>query len=167
MYVNFLFLAVFIGYAVGTAPLVSFNFGAQNSAELKNIFEKSLKILAVAALTMFFAGEILAVPMAEIFVGYDAGLTGLTVSGFRIFSFSFLLAEVPIFGSSFFTALNDGFVSAAISFLRTVVFETAAVLILPFLFGIDGVWFSLVAAELVAALVTIVFYALKRKKYGY
>ena len=167
MYVNFLFLAVFIGYAVGTAPLVSFNFGAQNSAELKNIFEKSLKILAVAALVMFSAGELLAVPMAKIFVGYDEGLTGLTVSGFRIFSFSFLLAEVPIYGSSFFTALNDGFVSAAISFLRTVVFETAAVLILPLLFGIDGVWFSLVAAELVAATVTIVFYALKRKKYGY
>ena len=167
MYVNFLFLAVFIGYSVGTAPLVSFNFGAQNTAELKNIFEKSLKILAVAALTMFFAGEILAVPMAKIFVGYDAGLTELTVSGFRIFSFSFLLAEIPIYGSSFFTALNNGFVSAAISFLRTVVFETAAVLILPLIFGINGVWFSLVAAEFVAALVTVVFYVLKQKKYGY
>ena len=167
MYVNFLFLAIFIGYSVGTAPLVSFNFGAQNIAELKNIFEKSLKILAVAALTMFFAGEILAVPMAKIFVGYDAGLTELTVSGFRIFSFSFLLAEIPIYGSSFFTALNNGFVSAAISFLRTVVFETAAVLILPLLFGINGVWFSLVAAELVAALVTVVFYVLKQNKYGY
>lgn len=167
MYVNFLFLAIFIGYSVGTAPLVSFNFGAQNTAELKNIFEKSLKILAVAALTMFFAGEILAVPMAKIFVGYDAGLTELTVSGFRIFSFSFLLAEIPIYGSSFFTALNNGFVSAAISFLRTVVFETAAVLILPLIFGINGVWFSLVAAELVAALVTVVFYVLKQKKYGY
>ena len=167
MYVNFLFLAVFIGYAVGTAPLVSFNFGAKNTSELKNVFGKSVKILAVAALVMFSAGELLAVPIAKIFVGYDAGLTGLTISGFRIFSFSFLLAEIPIYGSSFFTALNDGFVSAAISFLRTVVFETAAVLLLPLLFGINGVWFSLVAAELVAALVTIVFYALKRKKYGY
>lgn len=167
MYVNFLFLAVFIGYAVGTAPLVSFNFGAKNSSELKNVFGKSVKILAVAALVMFSAGELLAGPIAEIFVGYDEGLTGLTISGFRIFSFSFLLAEIPIYGSSFFTALNDGFVSAAISFLRTVVFETAAVLLLPLLFGINGVWFSLVAAELVAALVTIVFYALKRKKYGY
>lgn len=167
MYVNFLFLAVFIGYSVGTAPLVSFNFGAQNTAELKNVFYKSLKILAIVSITMFFASEILARPLAKIFVGYDAGLTELTVSGFRIFSFSFLLAEIPIYGSSFFTALNNGFVSAAISFLRTVVFETAAVLILPLIFGINGVWFSLVAAEFVAALVTVVFYVLKQKKYGY
>lgn len=167
MYVNFLFLAIFIGYAVGTAPLVSFNFGAKNSSELKNVFGKSVKILAVAALVMFSAGELLAGPIAEIFVGYDEGLTGLTISGFRIFSFSFLLAEIPIYGSSFFTALNNGFVSAAISFLRTVVFETAAVLILPLIFGINGVWFSLVAAEFVAALVTVVFYVLKQKKYGY
>ena len=167
MYVNFLFLAIFIGYAVGTAPLVSFNFGAKNTSELRNVFGKSVKILALAALIMFSAGELLAVPIAKIFVGYDEGLAKLTISGFRIFSFSFLLAEIPIYGSSFFTALNDGFVSAAISFLRTVVFETAAVLLLPLLFGINGVWFSLVAAEFVAALVTIVFYALKRKKYGY
>ena len=167
MYVNFLFLAIFIGYAVGTAPLASFNFGAKNTSELRNVFGKSVKILALAALIMFSAGELLAVPIAKIFVGYDEGLAKLTISGFRIFSFSFLLAEIPIYGSSFFTALNDGFVSAAISFLRTVVFETAAVLLLPLLFGINGVWFSLVAAEFVAALVTIVFYALKRKKYGY
>ena len=104
--------------------------------------------------------------MASVFVGYDAGLKELTVSGFRIFSFSFLLAEIPIYGSSFFTALNDGFVSAAISFLRTVVFETASVLLLPLVFGIDGVWFSLVAAEFVAALVTVLFYVLKWKKYS-
>ena len=116
---------------------------------------------------MFCASEILARPLAAVFVGYDAGLTELTVSGFRIFSFSFLLAGIPIYGSSFFTALNDGFVSAAISFLRTVVFETAAVLILPLFFGINGVWFSLVAAEFVAALVTVSFYVAKRKKYGY
>lgn len=167
MYVNFLFLAVFIGYSVGTAPVVSFNFGAKNVSELKNVFYKSLKILALVAVVMFCASEILARPLAAVFVGYDAGLTELTVSGFRIFSFSFLLAGIPIYGSSFFTALNDGFVSAAISFLRTVVFETAAVLILPLCFGINGVWFSLVAAEFVAALVTVSFYAAKRKKYGY
>ena len=167
MYVNFLFLAVFIGYSVGTAPIVSFNFGAKNVTELKNVFYKSLKILAFVAVVMFCASEILARPLAAVFVGYDAGLTGLTVSGFRIFSFSFLLAGVPIYGSSFFTALNDGFVSAAISFLRTVVFETVSVLVLPLFFGISGVWFSLVAAEFVAAIVTVSFYAAKRKKYGY
>jgi putative MATE family efflux protein len=167
MYVNFLFLAVFIGYSVGTAPIVSFNFGAKNVTELKNVFYKSLKILAIVALVMFCASEIFARPLAAVFVGYDAGLTELTVSGFRIFSFSFLFAAVPIYGSSFFTALNDGFVSAAISFLRTVVFETASVLILPLIFGITGVWFSLVAAEFVAAAVTLSFLAAKRKKYGY
>lgn len=167
MYVNFLFLAVFFGYSVGTAPIVSFNFGAKNVTELKNVFYKSLKILAFVAVVMFCTSEILARPLAAVFVGYDAGLTGLTVSGFRIFSFSFLLAGLPIYGSSFFTALNDGFVSAAISFLRTVVFETVSVLVLPLFFGISGVWFSLVAAEFVAALVTVSFYAAKRKKYGY
>ena len=167
MYVNFLFISMFIGYAVGTAPIVSYHFGARNRPELKNILGRSVKILAVSAVTMLLAGELLARPIAMIFVGYDAALTDLTVSGFRIFSFNFLFAAVPIYGSSFFTALNDGFVSAAISFLRTVVFETAAVLLLPLLFGIDGVWFSLVAAELVAGAVTLSFLAAKRKKYGY
>lgn len=167
MYVNFLFLAVFIGYSVGTAPIVSFNFGAKNRKELRSVFSKSLKILAFSAAIIFLSSEILAGPIAEIFVGYDAALKELTVSGFRIFSFSFLLAEIPIYGSSFFTALNDGFVSAAISFLRTVVFETVSVLVLPLVFGINGIWFSLVAAEFVAAMVTVSFYAVKRKKYGY
>ncbi|MBO4441079.1 MATE family efflux transporter [bacterium] len=167
MYVNFLFLSMFIGYAVGTAPIASYHFGARNQPELKNILGRSVKILAVSAVTMLLAGELLARPIAMIFVGYDAALTDLTVSGFRIFSFNFLFAAVPIYGSSFFTALNDGFVSAAISFLRTVVFETAAVLLLPLLFGIDGVWFSLVAAELVAGAVTLSFLTAKRKKYGY
>ena len=167
MYVNFLFISIFIGYAVGTAPIVSYHLGARNRSELKNILERSVRILAVSALTMFLAGELLAKPIAMIFVGYDAGLTGLTVSGFRIFSFNFLFAAIPIYGSSFFTALNDGFVSATISFLRTVVFETAAVLLLPLLFGVDGIWFSLVAAEFVAGAVTLAFLASKRKKYGY
>lgn len=167
MYVNFLFISIFIGYAVGTAPIVSYHLGARNRSELKNILERSVRILAVSALTMFLAGELLAKPIAMIFVGYDAGLTGLTVSGFRIFSFNFLFAAIPIYGSSFFTALNDGFVSATISFLRTVVFETAAVLLLPLLFGVDGIWFSLVAAEFVAGVVTLAFLASKRKKYGY
>ena len=167
MYVNFLFISMFIGYAVGTAPIVSYHFGARNQPELKNILGRSVKILAVSAVTMLLAGELLARPIAMIFVGYDAALTDLTVSGFRIFSFNFLFAAVPIYGSSFFTALNDGFVSAAISFLRTVLFETAAVLLLPLLLGIDGVWFSLVAAEFVAGLVTLSFLAAKRKKYGY
>lgn len=167
MYVNFLFISIFIGYAVGTAPIVSYHLGARNRSELKNILERSVRILAVSALTMFLAGELLAKPIAMIFVGYDAGLTGLTVSGFRIFSFNFLFAAIPIYGSSFFTALNDGFVSATISFLRTVVFETAAVLLLPLLFGVDGIWFSLVAAEFVTGVVTLAFLASKRKKYGY
>ncbi|MBP5590851.1 MATE family efflux transporter [bacterium] len=167
MYVNFMFLSIFIGYSVGTAPIVSFHLGARDYPELKNVLEKSAEILAASAVAMFFAGELLAGPIAMIFVGYDADLASLTVHGFRIFSFSFLFAAVPIYGSSFFTALNDGFVSAAISFLRTVVFETASVLILPLIFGINGVWFSLVAAEFVAALVTVVFYVLKQKKYGY
>lgn len=116
---------------------------------------------------MLLAGELLSRPLAFIFVGYDEKLMDLTVRAFIIFSFSFPLASVPIYGSSFFTALNDGFTSAAISFLRTVVFQVGAVLLLPVIFGVDGIWYSLIVAELTAAAVTVFFWIAKRKKYGY
>ena len=167
MYVNMIFIAVFIGYAVGTAPIISFHYGAGNAKELKSLLNKSLHILAVFAVAMLIAGEALAYPLASIFVGYDAELIKLTLRAFRFFSFSFLFCAVPIFGSSFFTALNDGFVSAVISFLRTVVFQVAAVLLLPLIFGIDGIWLSIVAAEIVAGAVTIYFWITKRAKYNY
>lgn len=167
MYVAMIFLAVFIGFSVGTAPVVGFHFGAEHKDEVKGLLRMSLKVVGIFSVLMFLAGETLALPLARLFVGYDASLQSLTLRAFTIYSFSFLFVGVPIYGSSFFTALNDGVTSAAISFLRTVVFEVAAVLTFPLLWGIDGVWFSTVVTEVVAALLTIYFWVTKAKKYGY
>ncbi len=167
MYVSMIFQAVFIGYAVGSAPIISYNYGAGNKAELKSLLKTSAAFTAVCALIMFAAGELLSKPLSLLFVGYDKELHGITAHAFSIFSFSFLLSGFAIFGSSFFTALNDGFTSAAISFLRTLVFQIAAVLIFPLFFKLDGIWFSIVAAEIMAVCVTLLFLAIKRKKYGY
>ena len=167
MYVSMIFQAVFIGYAVGSAPIISFNYGAGNKTELKSLLKTSAAFIAVCAVFMFAAGELLSKPLSLLFVGYDKELHGITAHAFSIFSFSFLLSGFAIFGSSFFTALNDGFTSAAISFLRTLVFQIAAVLIFPLFFKLDGIWFSIVAAEIMAVCVTLLFLAIKRKKYGY
>lgn len=167
MYVNMVFLAAFIGYSVGTAPIVSFHYGAEDHDELKSLLKKSSVIISVFAVLMFIAAECLARPLAEIFTGYDEGLLALTLRGFLIFSFSFLFAGFAVFGSAFFTALNDGLTSALISFLRTLVFQTAAVIVLPLIWDIDGVWVSSVAAEFTAAVITAAFIFAKRKKYKY
>lgn len=167
MYINFIFLSAFIGYSVGVAPIVGFNFGADNRPELQSLLRKSIIILSCLAAAMFISAELLAHPLASLFVGYDNDLFMLTLGAFRIFSFSFLFADFAIGGSSFFTALNDGLTSAIISFLRTMVFQIATVLLLPVIFGIDGIWYSIPAAELVAAMVTAAFVIGKREKYGY
>ncbi len=167
MYVNMIFLAVFIGYSVGSAPIIGYNFGAKNSAELCNLRRKSILIIAVTSVVMLAASELSAGGLAKIFVGSNPELYGLTVRGFRIFAISFLFAGVNIFGSSFFTALNNGSVSALISFMRTLVFQIAAVLILPLFLKTDGIFLSAVTAELAAFVMTIAFIAAKRKRYGY
>lgn len=167
MYVNMIFLAVFIGYSVGTAPVVSYHFGAGNHLELKSLLRKSFVIIGVFSVLMFGAAEILAKPIAMIFVGYDQELLQMTLRGFVIYSFSFLFAGTAIFGSSFFTSLNDGLTSALISFLRTLLFQAAAVLILPLLWGIDGIWMSMIVAELAAAATCVLFLRIKKKKYHY
>ena len=167
MYVSMIFHASFIGYAVGVSPVVSFHFGAQNRPELHSLLRKSLRLIGGSSIAMLAAGEALARPLGQIFVGYDEALLAMTVRAFRIYSFSFLLAGVAILGSSFFTALNDGLTSALISFLRTLVFQIAAVLLLPLVLELDGIWLSIVFAETMAVLVTTVFLLAKRKKYGY
>ena len=167
MYVSLVFQAVFIGYSVGTAPIVGYHYGAQNVLELKGLLKRSLVLTGIFSVGMLVLAEGLARPLSLIFVGYDKELLGLTLKGFLIYSFSFLFAGIAIFGSSFFTALGNGLVSALISFLRTLVFQVAAVLIFPLLWGIDGIWFSIVAAELMAAVVTALFLIGKRKKYRY
>ncbi len=167
MYVSMIFQAIFIGYSVGTAPITGYNFGAQNKAELKNLLSRSLRIIFVCALFMFAAGQLLAEPLGKIFVSYDEELLDMTVHAFGIFSFAFLFSGFSIFGSSFFTALNDGLTSALISFLRTLVFQLAAVLLFPLVWGLDGIWLSIVGAEVMSIIATALFLTAKRKRYGY
>ena len=167
MYVNMIFMAAFLGYASGTAPVVGFHYGAQNHAELKNLLKKSLIIIGIVSVAMLAAAELLAKPLSLLFVSYDEALLALTLRAFIIFSASFLFCGLGIYASSFFTALNNGFISAAISFLRTVVFQVAAVIIFPLIWGIDGIWVSVVFAELAGALVGVAFWIGNRKKYKY
>ena len=167
MYVNFIFIAVFIGLSIGAAPIIGFNHGAQNHAELKNVLKKCLVLLGGMSLALTLTAGLLARPLAGIFVGYDAGLHALTVRGFRVYVLSFLLCGFNIFGSSFFTALNNGLISALISFLRTLVFQIGAVLVLPLIFELDGIWWSVVAAELGSVMLTFGFMVKYRKRYHY
>lgn len=167
MYINFVFISAFIGFSVGSAPVISYHYGASNYKELKGLLKKSLVVIGAFSLAMLALSLLLALPLSRLFVGYDRELLELTHSGFLIFSFSFLFAGMAIFGSSFFTALNDGLISAFISFMRTMVFQIAAVLILPLFFGIDGIWYSVVVAELMATVVCSVLLVAKKSKYKY
>ena len=167
MYVSMIFAAAFLGYSIGSAPIVGYHHGAENHAELKGLLRKSLLLIGTFGVTMVVLAELLATPLARIFVGYDAGLMEMTVSGFRIFALSFLFMGYAIYSSGFFTALNDGLTSAAISFLRTLVFETAAVLILPAIWKLNGIWISIVVAESMAVLLSSIFLLVKQKKYHY
>ncbi len=167
MYVSMIFAGAFIGYSIGTAPVVSYHFGAQNHDELKSILRKSLYMLGIFGAVMFIAAELTAPALAEFFVGYDEDLMKLTIHGARIGALSFLLMGFAMFSSGFFTALNDGVTSAIISFLRTLVFEAAAVIFLPMLLGVDGIWWAIVAAEMMAVVLAVFFLAVKQKKYHY
>lgn len=167
MYVNFIFIAVFLGYSMGSAPIIGFHHGAQNEAELKSLFRKSMVINAVLSVVLTLLAEVLAKPLSAIFVSYDPDLFNMTVRAFMIYSLSFLVCGFNIFGSSLFTALNNGLISAAISFLRTLVFQVAAVLILPIFFELDGIWISVLVAELIAVILTFFCFIKYRKRYHY
>ena len=167
MYVEFAFIAVFIGYSIGTAPIVSYHYGSENHNEVKNMLQKSFKIMSVLGITMMVLAQILASPLAKVFVGYDKKLFDMTVHGFRLFSFYFILAGINIYASSFFTALNNGMISAIISFSRTLGFETLAVIILPIFLQLDGVWLAITVAEICAFVISISFLIAKKEKYHY
>ena len=167
MYVSMIFMAIFIGYSVGTAPIISYHYGAQNHGELKDLLRKSFVLIGIFAVVMFAVSYLLSEPLSILFVGYDKGLLDLTLQAFAIFSFSFLFSGFAIFGSSFFTALNNGIISAAISFMRTLVFQIAAVLILPLIWEVNGIWFSIVAAEIMAVIITALFLKVNQKRYQY
>lgn len=167
MYVNFVFAAIFLGYAVGSAPIISYHFGAENHGELKSLLRKSLLLVAGAGVAMLVIAFTAAPALSGVFVGYDRELREMTRWAIQLYAFSFLLAGFNIFASSFFTALNDGPVSAAIAFLRTLVFQTSAVLLLPLVLKLDGVWLAITVAEALALLVSAGFLAGKRKIYHY
>lgn len=167
MYVQFVFIALFIGYAIGSAPIIGYHYGAINHSELKNMLKKSIIIMSISGVIMTLLAQALALPIAKVFVGYDEELFDMTVHAFRVFSFSFILAGINIFASSFFTALNNGAVSAAISFLRTLIFQSTAVIVLPMIWELDGIWLSITVAEVFALIISVTFLAAKRKKYNY
>lgn len=167
MYVEFVFVAVFIGYSIGTAPIVSYHYGSENHDEVKNMLRKSFTIMSILGVIMMTLAQILAAPLSKIFVGYDAELFAMTVHGFKLFSFYFILAGINIYASSFFTALNNGVISATISFLRTLVFQMLSVLILPIFLHLDGVWLAITVAEVCAFVIAISFLIAKKEKYHY
>ncbi len=167
MYVGFIFSGTYLGYGVGTAPIIGYHYGAENTDELKNLLKKSLKLIAITSLVMTGLAEILSKLLASIFVSYDAGLLEMTTNAIRLFAISYIFSGFNIFSSSFFTALNNGVVSAAISFLRTLLFQIAMIFILPAILGINGIWLAVVVAEILALIVSITFLMLNRKKYQY
>lgn len=167
MYVQFIFVAIYIGYAIGCAPITGYHFGARNHNELKNMLRKSSFLSAVSGVVLTILAIALSSPLAKLFVGYDKELYELTRHAFRLFAYSFLLAGFNIFTSSFFTALNNGAVSAAISFVRTLIFQTSSVLILPIFLGVDGIWWAITVAEVFAFILSLIFLFAKRKKYNY
>lgn len=167
MYVQFIFVAIDIGYSIGCAPIISYHYGARNHPELRNLLTKGLKVMGILGIVMTIAAISLSGTLANIFVGYDATLCELTRHAFHLFSFAFLLAGFNIFLSSFFTALNNGGVSAAISFLRTLVFQAASVILLPMVLDVDGLWWAASAAEALAFVVSIGFLLALKGKYHY
>lgn len=167
MYVSFSFVAIFLGFSIGASPIIGYNYGAKNTAELKNVFRKCLFFVSAAGAVLTGLALLLSAPLSKFFVGYDEELYRLTLHGFRIYALSFLLNGFGVFGSAFFTALNNGVISAVISFLRILVFQTAAITVLPIFFRIEGVWWAIVVAEILAATTAFFFIFKNKKKYGY
>lgn len=167
MYLGFIFNAIYIGYSIGTAPIIGYHYGAENHKELKNLLKKSLLLNAGVGLIMTLFSVVLAQPLSSIFVGYDAELLRFTTEAMRIFSLSFIFSGINIFTSSFFTALNNGLISALISFCRTMVFQIACVFVLPLFWGVNGIWLSLIITELLALFVCVVCLLARKKQYQY
>ena len=167
MYVGFIFIGTYLGYAIGSAPIIGYNYGAQNTDELKGLLKKSLRLIIITSIIMTGLAELLAKPLASIFVSYDKELLEMTTTAIRIFSLSYILSGINIFISSFFTALNNGVVSAIISFLRTLVFQISMIFILPTIIGLEGIWLAVVVAEVLSLIVGSIFLICNRKKYQY
>lgn len=167
MYAGFIFVAIYIGYSMGSAPIVSYHYGAKNSSELKNMYKKGLFLMIVGGIILVALAEIFVRPIVSIFVSYDLELLEVTIHGCRITLLSFLFAGINIWGSGFFTSLNNGLISAIISFLRTLVFQVVTILVFPVIFGLNGIWYAMVSADILSCLVTVVFLVANKKRYNY
>lgn len=167
MYVNIVFMAVFLGYSLGSAPIISYHYGAENHIELKNLFRKSMNLLAISGVVLVVLSEIFARHLVAIFASNDIELLTMTTRGFQIYALAFIVMSFNVWGSAFFSALNNGYISAAISFLRTLVFQIAVILVLPAILGIDGIWMAIVIAELLSLIVTAAFLITQKKRYHY
>lgn len=167
MYVNFIFIAIFIGFSIGSSPIIGYHYGAENNDELKSLLKKSLMIIATISLALTVFAELLSSPLAKIFVSYDENLFAMTRDGYRLYTLSYLICGFNIWGSAFFTALNNGFMSATISFLRILVFQIICLLLLPAIFDVNGIWISIVVAEFLAVSVTATLIIKNREKYQY
>ena len=167
MYVDFVFLAAFLGFSSGSAPVVSYQYGAGNHAELKSVFRKSITIIVITSVVMVFVSEVVSHPLSAVFVGYDEELLDMTVHGFRIFAVGYLLSGINIYASSFFTALCNGPLSAFLSFTRTLLFRGGMVLLLPVVLGLDGIWGAIVVAEGLGLICSVTCLVRNRKRYHY
>jgi putative MATE family efflux protein len=167
MYVGFIFSGTYLGYCVGVAPIVGYHYGAANTAELKNLFKKSLFLLSSAAVVLTACAELLSSVLAGIFVGYSQDLHDMTTNAIQLFALSYIISGINIFASAFFTALNNGLVSAVISFMRTLVFQITFIFILPELLGLNGIWLAVVGAEICSLIISVSFFVANRKKYKY
>lgn len=167
MYAGFVVNSVFMGFTTGISPVISYHYGAGNKKEVQNLLKLNLIILTVTSIFALGMAKGLSRPISMLFVSYDQELYNLTIHAMHIYAFSFLFSGFSIFGSGFFTALNNGIVSAVISFLRTFVFESTAIMLFPLIWGVDGIWFSVMGAEIAAVCVTTLFLVLNRRKYGY
>lgn len=166
MYVGFIFIGIYLGYGIGSAPIISYHYGAGNKEELKNLLKRSIKLLGITALVLTLSAEVLSKILGSIFVKYDAELLEVTVTAIRLYSISYLISWFNIFASSFFTALNNGPISAIISFMKTV-FEVTMIFVLPTMFGLNGVWLAIVVAHVLSFIISSTLLLYNRKRYGY
>lgn len=167
LYANYIFYAVFIGYSMGCAPIISYHYGAENHMELKNLYRKSLILVGIGSVLLTIVGIVFSGPIAKFFVGYDPVLLEMSGRAFALYAVSFLICGFNIFGSAFFTALNNGALSAAISFARTFLFQALAIIVLPLFLGLDGIWLAVVAAEMMALALAVFFFIRNKQRYHY
>lgn len=167
LYGQFLFTALYLGFSMGVAPVVSFNYGNQNHAQLKRIYKICIGFILGSSVFILGIALLFSEPIVGIFTGEENHTYELAVEGFFQFSFNYLFAGINIFASALFTSLSNGKISAIISFCRTFVFITVSIVLLPRVMGITGVWLSVPLAELVTLFISITYLKGQKEVYHY